>query len=64
LVAQGVNGKGEFQFELLGREGATCEFQVSPDFTTWTPWLTTNTGGSFPLSDPVSVAEGRRFYGV
>ena len=51
-----------FQFELLGREGANYEIQVSPDLNTWQPWLTTNLTSRLQLSDPVLAPEGRRFY--
>jgi hypothetical protein len=53
---------GQFQLELLGREGANYEIQVSPDLSTWTPWLTTNTASKVQLSDPIPAPEGRRFY--
>ena len=62
LTALGVSGNGEFQFELLGRAGATYEIQVSPDSGTWTPWIRTNTSDRVKLSDPASAPEGRRFY--
>ncbi len=64
LRALGMSGTGEFQFELLGREGAYYEFQVSTDAQTWAPWLTTNAPGSLTLSDPEPAPNGRRFYGV
>jgi hypothetical protein len=56
------NGLGQFQFELLGREGANYELQFSPDLDTWQPWLTTNTTGTVQLADPASAAESSRFY--
>ncbi|MCI0746487.1 MAG: immunoglobulin domain-containing protein [Verrucomicrobia subdivision 3 bacterium] len=62
LAAPGVNGSGEFQFELLGREGATYEIQSSPDLSTWTTWLTTNATGSVQLRDSALVPGDRRFY--
>jgi hypothetical protein len=62
LTAPAKDGLGEFQFGLLGREGATYELQVSPDLNTWQPWLMTNTAGALQLSDPVPAPEGRRFY--
>ena len=64
LMALGINPAGEFQFELLGREGATYEIELSPDFNNWTPWLTTNTSTSVLLSDPAPAPDGRRFYRV
>jgi len=64
LKALGKNPTGEFGFELLGREGANYEIQVSPDFKAWTPWLTTNASGTVGLNDPASAPEGRRFYRV
>jgi hypothetical protein len=60
LKSPGRNALGEFQCELLGREGAAYEIQASPDCITWTTWLTTNTTDSVKLSDPAT--EGRRFY--
>jgi hypothetical protein len=56
------NALGEFQFELLGREGATYEIETSPDFRAWSPWLTTNTTDSVKLSEPAAAPESRRFY--
>jgi hypothetical protein len=55
-------GPGQLQLELLGREGATYELQISPDLNTWQPWVTTNTTASVQLSDPASAPEKRRFY--
>jgi hypothetical protein len=60
LKSSGRNALGEFQFDLVGREGATYEIETSTDFSAWSPWLTTNTTGSVKLSDPAT--EGRRFY--
>ncbi len=62
LRALGRNPAGDFQLELLGREGATYEIEVSTDFSVWAPWLTTNTSASVLLSDPAPSPEGRRFY--
>ncbi|MBI3854023.1 MAG: PD40 domain-containing protein [Verrucomicrobia bacterium] len=62
LTALGVSANGEFQFELLGRAGATYDIEVSPDFSTWTPWVRTNTSDRVELSDPASAPEGHRFY--
>jgi hypothetical protein len=62
LKALGKNPADEFQLELLGREGADYEIEVSPDFNTWTPWLTTNTSDSVVLSDPAPAMDGHRFY--
>jgi hypothetical protein len=53
---------GQFQLELLGREGANYDIQVSPDLSTWNLWLTTNTTSSVQVSDSVPASEGRRFY--
>jgi hypothetical protein len=53
---------GQFQFELLGREGANYEIQISPDLSTWNPWLITNTASNVQLSDSIPAPEGRRFY--
>ena len=53
---------GQFQFELLGREGANYEIQVSPDLSTWSPWLVTNASSSVQLKDAAFAVEGRRFY--
>jgi hypothetical protein len=53
---------GQFQFELLGREGANYEIEVSPDLSMWNHWVTTNTTSRVLLSDPGSAPEGRRFY--
>ena len=62
LLASRSGVSGDFQFDLLGREGANYEIQVSPDFSVWSPWLTTNTTGTVSLSDPTPAPEGRRFY--
>lgn len=62
LRAVGMNLGGEFALELRGREGAEYQIEVSPDFTTWTPWLTTNTSSSVRFSDPAPSPEGLRFY--
>jgi len=62
LTAPGLTAKGEFQFELAGREGATYDIEVSPDFVIWTPWVRTNTSDHVKLSGPASAPEGRRFY--
>ena len=62
LTALGVSGNGEFQFELLGRAGATYDIEVSPDLVTWTPWVRTNPSDRVKLSEPASAPEGRRFY--
>jgi hypothetical protein len=64
LIAPTKDGLVEFEFGLLGREGANYEIQVSPDLNTWQSWITTNTAGTTRLSDPVSAPEGRRFYRV
>jgi hypothetical protein len=53
---------GQFQLELLGREGANYDLQVSPDLNVWSPWLTTNTTGTASFSDPTPAPDGRRFY--
>ena len=53
---------GEFEFALLGHEGADYEIQASSDFIAWTPWLTTNTIDSVRISDPGAARESRRFY--
>jgi hypothetical protein len=62
LTAPTRTALGEFQFGLLGREGASYEIQVSPDLNAWQSWLTTNTANSAQLSDPASAPEGHRFY--
>ena len=56
-------GTRGIQLDLLGRQGATYEIQVSEDLASWTPWLTTNTTGTLRLSDPTG-AVGNRFYRV
>jgi hypothetical protein len=55
---------GHLHLELLGREGATYELQVSPDLNTWQPWLTTNATGRIQLAVPASPPDGDRFYRV
>ncbi|MBE7501153.1 MAG: PD40 domain-containing protein [Verrucomicrobiales bacterium] len=55
LRALGMSPAGEFQLELLGREGVEYEIEVSPDFKAWTPWLTTNTSTRVMFSDPAPV---------
>jgi len=62
LTAAGRGASGEYQFDLLGRQGATYEIQTSSDLSTWTPWLTTNLTDRLRLSDPMPAPEGRRFY--
>jgi hypothetical protein len=62
LSIQKGTAPGQFQLELLGREGANYEIQVSPDLSRWNPWLTTNTTGSVLISDAVPAPEGHRFY--
>jgi hypothetical protein len=62
LTAPTRRASGEFQFDLLGREGASYDIQVSPDLHTWQSRLMTNTSGATQLSDPVPAPEGRRFY--
>jgi hypothetical protein len=62
LLASRSGANGDFQFDLLGREGANYDIQVSPDLNVWSPWLTTNTIGTASLSDPTPAPEGRRFY--
>jgi hypothetical protein len=62
LTALGINGVGEFQFGLLGREGATYEIEVSNDLNSWSPWLTTNNSGNLLLSDPSAASKSRRIY--
>lgn len=52
------------QFDLQGREGASYEIQVSTNLNTWAPWVITNMTGTLPISDPVRVGQGRRFYRV
>jgi hypothetical protein len=62
LLGWRSGASGDFQFDLLGREGANYDIQVSPDLNVWSPWLTTNTTGTASLSDPIPAREGRRFY--
>jgi hypothetical protein len=54
LSAVGKNSAGEFQFDLLGREGATYQLDTSQDCVNWTPWLMTNTTSKVRLSAPGS----------
>jgi hypothetical protein len=54
--------QGEFQFQLLGREGANYELSFSTDLRTWTPWLTTNTSNHVNLVDPGSRGVNQRVY--
>jgi hypothetical protein len=58
-----MKSSGEFQLDLLGRQGATYEIQVSEDLASWAPWLTTNTAGNLRL-DPTMTTANRRFYRV
>src|SRR5262249_25560442 len=51
LTAPTRTALGEFQFGLLGREGANYEIQVSPDLGNWNSWVATNTTGSVLISD-------------
>src|SRR5262249_6942989 len=62
LTPAGRGPNGEVQFDLLGRQGATYEIQTSPDLSTWTPWVTTNTTGTARLIDATPAPAGRRFY--
>jgi hypothetical protein len=62
LTVPGRNALGKFQFELLGRKGATYEIQTSTNLSSWTPWLTTNTTDRVLLVDPASDGGSHRFY--
>jgi hypothetical protein len=62
LTSPRRGASGEFQFDLVGREGATYEIQASPNFSTWSLWLITNSTGTTRLSDSTPAPEGRRFY--
>ena len=62
LLASRSGATGDFQFDLLGREGANYEIQVSPDLNVWSPWLTTNATGTATISDPTPAPGGRHFY--
>jgi hypothetical protein len=63
LTAVGNNSAGEFQLDLLGREGASYQLDTSPDCITWTPWLLTNTTSTVRLSAPRS-SQAATFYRV
>ena len=62
LLGSRSGASGDFQFDLLGREGANYDIQFSPDLNVWSTLLTTNTTGTASLSDPTPGPEGRRFY--
>jgi hypothetical protein len=62
LLGSRSGASGDFQFDLLGREGANYDIQFSPDLNVWSTLLTTNTTGTTSLSDSTQAPEGRRFY--
>ena len=63
LSASKDSSTGAIQLDLLGREGATYEIQLSEDLASWNPWLMTNAPGSIRLSYPIAPA-GHQFYRV
>jgi hypothetical protein len=62
LKAIGMKGSGGFELELLGRQGATYELQISTNLSTWTPWITTNISDSLRLLDATPSNVNCRFY--